>query len=508
MTRTAPVAWPGPFPLPGRSSGEETGVPTPNQRDMGGRAGLWASLVATVLSVAVAPAGPSGMKVYLASTGTARLPQFITGSTISGDGRFVAFISSEGLAPTDVDGDPDVYVRDLRTNAISLGSGDSKGRSEAGAAWSPALSHDGRFVAFSSNAVDLDRRDSRDRDLDVYLHDRKTKQTLVISEHQLVPAYADRPAISGDGSTIAFVGAVPVKLDNGESWSREDVFVYDVRRRTLTALRPLARTTGRPYGGWVESTVSLSKDGRYVAFSHPDPFVRSDANKVPDVYVHDRRTGGFELISVAGRATRSARESALPSISYDGRLVAFASAAPLAKEAVRSEINVYVRDRKTRTTRLVSRTPDGRQGESWSFDPKISGSGRRVVFVSTADDLSSMDSGCDARGCWRIMAFDIPTRRMRLVSRTGMQTESLGHSGLPAISADGDRVVFVTDMPGIDPADRNLDYDTFVADGVWRYPCRQRATEGSSGSVEYAAAAMLPVGGREVHEVLCEAPDP
>jgi Tol biopolymer transport system component len=138
---------------------------------------------------------------------------------------------------------------------------------------------------------------------------------------------------------------------------------------------------------------SISADGRYVAFhSLSNNLVPGDTNAY-DVFVHDRQTGATTLVSVASDGTQANEQSRHPSISADGRYVAFhAHDSNLVPGDTNNAWDTFVHDRQTGETTRVSVASDGTQGNSFSRHPIISADGRSVAFESEASNLVSGDT--------------------------------------------------------------------------------------------------------------------
>ena len=139
---------------------------------------------------------------------------------------------------------------------------------------------------------------------------------------------------------------------------------------------------------------SISGDGRYVAFeSDARNLVPGDAN-TRDIYVHDRETGVTELVSVDSAGVQAPDYCWDASISADGRYVAFASYGYLVADDTNRLRDVYVRDRVAGTTERVSVSSDGTQGDGTSYFPAISADGRYIAFESFASNLGTgVDNG-------------------------------------------------------------------------------------------------------------------
>jgi Tol biopolymer transport system component len=209
---------------------------------------------------------------------------------------------------------------------------------------------------------------------------------------------------------------------------------------------------------WTE----ISADGRFVAFvSDADNLVPGDTNGVVDVFVHDRQTGRTERVSVSSRDVQGDSDSGAGglSISADGRFVAFASAATnLVPGDTNGEDDIFVRDRKLGRTERISIGPHGRQADFVSRTPSISANGRFVAFESFADDLVPGDTN----QVLDIFVRDRRAGRTDLVSLSSRNRLGDDASVSPVISADGRFVAFVSDADNLVPGDTNGRTDVFV----------------------------------------------
>lgn len=321
--------------------------------------------------------------------------------SMSADARFVAFASwSEGLVPGDANGTVDVFVRDRVTETTEIVSVATDGTPGNWASEYPAITPDGRYVAFSSHATTL-VEDGNGTKADVYLRDRHLGTTELISVSSTGHQGNDSsitPSISADGTRIAFESGATNLVEgdrNGLIDARmgRDVFVRD--RSTGTTVRASSSSTGEGANGWSQFP-AISADGRFVAFrSWATNLVPQDANSVLDVFVRDLERGVTERVSVSSAGAEptggalSNLASARPTISGDGRFVAFAHESDgLDAADLNGSFDVYVRDRRLGVTELLSRTGTGTPAAS-SSHPAITADGASVVFVSWSDDIES-----------------------------------------------------------------------------------------------------------------------
>ena len=320
--------------------------------------------------------------------------------SISGGGRFVAFESNAtNLVADDTNGVRDVFVRDRvtgRTELVSVASDGTLGNHDSSFA---SISGDGRFVAFSSLASNLVAGDSNGVQ-DVFVRDRVTGTTERVSVGLNGEANGDSvcfgTAISRDGHYIAFHSAA-TNLVPDDTNGKTDVFLHD--RVTGTTERVSLASNGAQ-GDGDSGDVSISADGRFVAFdSRASNLVADDTNGKLDVFVRDRLRRTTERVSLSSKGSQAEGTapfdalSLFPSISADGRFVAFSSLAMnLVAGDTNDKLDVFLHDRVTRTTERVSIASDGTQGNAGSGQTAISGDARFVAFFSLANNLVPGDS--------------------------------------------------------------------------------------------------------------------
>jgi len=314
---------------------------------------------------------------------------------ISADGRYVAFESvASNLVAGDTNGREDVFVRDVVTGAttrVSLANGGAQANNDSQGA---SISADGRFVAFGSVASNLVAGDTNGK-FDVFVHDRDTGATTRISvatDGTQANNYSFSAAISADGRYVAFTSDAS-NLVAGDTNDTSNVFVHDRDTGATTRISVASDGTQANNAG---VGPSISADGRYVAFfSMASNLVAGDTNDTFDVFVHDRDTGTTTRVSVASGGIQANNYSIQPAISADGRYVAFQSwpSDPVSGETT-GRRDVFVRDRVTGATTRVSIASSGTQAnnDSSSGGAAISADGRFVTFESLANNLVAGDT--------------------------------------------------------------------------------------------------------------------
>ncbi len=340
--------------------------------------------------------------------------------SISADGRFVVFDSlATNLVGADGNGASDVFVHDRLLGTTERASVKSGGGEANGDSAVAVISADGRFVAFRSAASNLVSGDGNGLQ-DVFVHDCQLGTTQRVNVNtDGTEANGDTlvPAISSDGRFVAFVSSA-TNLVGGDVNLAPDVFVHDC---LLRSTERVSLATGGAAGNGNSLSASVSADGRFVAFaSAANNLVPGDNNGAPDVFVRDRRLGTTDLISASLIGTVGDGWSGGPAISSDGRDVAFWSRATnLVAGDTNNREDVFVRDRFAGLTDMVSVASDGTHSNDLSpasSAPRISADGRDVTFDSRAWNLVPGDTNNQAdvfvadRGQFAISATRAPSK--------------------------------------------------------------------------------------------------
>ena len=368
---------------------------------------------------------------------------------LSGDGRFLAFSSgADYWVAGDTNDVNDIFVYDLQTDTVERVS-QRAGRQASAASFSPTISADGRYIAYLTQAANLLTDDARaayclpggqvdpDACQDLVLYDRETGASTWISQAvdgAFLNAYQAHPVLSADGSTLVFfssaqqfAGLLPDSSPSAcpaepvqASWGHTcgDLYAYDVPSGTLERI-PLGRLLGAAIRA--EPVVSLSGDGRYVAFtlSQQDyiyyrgrgPARRPNVPLLPaEAYVYDRQTQAYlPLDRPSAQAGMPDAPSYNPVLSRDGRFAAFVSEANnLVPEDGNGMPDVYLRELASGKLELISKDARGQPGAGPSgvfltdLEPHrerlaLSADGRYVAFLSAAPNLILGQNGAAAQ---------------------------------------------------------------------------------------------------------------
>ena len=335
-------------------------------------------------------------RVSVASDGTQGTGGNSYTPSLSADGTKVAFSSSaNNLVAGDSNGVADVFVRDLTTGTttrVSVASDGTQGT--GGNSFNPSLSADGTKVAFYSDATNLVAGDTNGA-RDVFVRDLTADTTVrvsVASGGTQGNGNAANPSLSADGTKVAFASDAS-NLVAGDSNGQSDIFVRDLTTGTTTRVSINSAGAQNPSGS--SDNPSLSADGRKVAFqSYATTLVTGDTNGAADVFVRDLTTGTTTRVSVNSAGAQSNGDSSFaPSLSSDGTRVAFYSDDNnLVVGDTNARTDVFVRDLTTGTTVRASVDSGGAQVFGDSYAPSLSANGRKVAFYSFADNLVADDT--------------------------------------------------------------------------------------------------------------------
>jgi Tol biopolymer transport system component len=419
------------------------------------------TVVLALLLLPAASAGPGAtFRASVATDGTEGNGRSFV-PAISADGRFAAFYSdASNLVAGDTNNARDVFVNDRQTGETTRVSVDSSGAEGNGDSFAPAISADGRFVTFSSDASTLVAGDTNGVD-DVFVRDRQESTTTRAS---VGPGGAEAnggsysPSISADGRYVAFLSDA-TNLVSGDTDTNRDVFVFD--RQTSATTRASVDSNGVQAD--IESlTPVLSANGRFVAFAtFADNLVPDDLNESADVFVRDLQSSTTTRVSEYQGGSEADFDNFRPAISADGRFVAFDSdAANLAWGDTNDVFDVFVKDRQTDVLTRVSVDDAGAQANGDSLRPALSADGRFVAFYTDASNLVPGDTN----GAEDVIVHDRRSGATKRVSVVGGGREANGDSVRPALSADGRLVVFESDASNLVAGDSNQFTDVFVND--------------------------------------------
>ena len=364
------------------------------------------------------------------------------------------------------------YVAPAPAGIVSRVSVHSSGVQQfTGGMWQqPSVSANGRYVAFISFAGDLVPFDSAlyrfpaTQDYgncdDVFVHDRTTGQTIRVSVDSAgneADYVSEHPVISDNGRFVVFESEA-TNLVEGDIDYYDDIFVHDLQ--TGQTERVSVDSQGNQ-GNFHSERPDISSDGRYVTFqSSASNLVPNDDNNRKDIFVHDRTTNKTTLVSVSASGAQADDASGWPSISADGSLVAFESSAGNLVIGDTNELpDIFVRDINAGTTSRISVSSAGNQGDGWSQRPAISGDGRYVAFISDSSNLA----GAGPNEHYQLFVHDRETHTTVRLSNNASGEASNEDADSVAISYDGQLIVYESAATDLVSGDTNGSSDVFVS---------------------------------------------
>ncbi|MHC5113177.1 MAG: M43 family zinc metalloprotease [Planctomycetota bacterium] len=319
----------------------------------------------------------------------------IESPSMSSDARYIAFSSwSTNLAPEDTLGFTDTFRHDRLTGETRLVSVSMDGGGGDTYAWmNTDISDDGRFVAFSSRATNL-LPDSDGITNQVFLADMDTGELTrvsVSSDGELGNHHSDRPALSADGRFVAFTSGAS-NFDPRDPDGLTDAYVHD---RLTGETEVVSIGPNEEHDLFQVFAVSITDDGRYVAFElvGSGPFPNDQTTVEGDILVKDRVTRAIVLVSANASGAQAAGDSKAPRISPDGRYVAFQSTATnLHPDAIDGSFDIFVHDLQTSTIHLMSPGGGGAQSTGEALTPALSANGRTAAYTSDGFNLVPDDT--------------------------------------------------------------------------------------------------------------------
>ncbi len=330
-------------------------------------------------------------------------------------------------------------------------------------ALAPSLSGDGRYLAFVSTDSELLVNDENKAE-DIYIKDlQASPQTLIrISNKQgsiAASGASTAPAISRNGTHVAFVSDAADLTTQSDSNSVKDVFLYSLSSGAISLI------SSRSVGGFANGESfepAISSDGAYVAFtSKASDLLISSSNEFTQIFLSNTSTSALTRITQASSVEPGNGDSGSAAISADGRYVVFASKAtnltsmPTTPEP-KYNIFLYDRDAVPPTITRISQGLGGAASNGESYSPSISSDGRFITFASTASNL--VDGVTDTNDDADIFLYDSMAASPQISHVTKLSSTNAkanGASSAPIISGDGAQIVFLSDATNLVNNDKN-----------------------------------------------------
>jgi Tol biopolymer transport system component len=365
--------------------------------------------------VAVSFVGIIGWLVAVPASAEVVEPPESHSPALSTDGRWLAFISTSGdllEGDADANGYADAFLLDLQTGTLQLISRLPGGGATNGPTTEVDVSADGRYVAFVTEATNLLATDLNGADSDVFVYDTLTGNLQLVSRRGATGAQGNARSwgvsISEDGSKLAFT-SYSTNLVSGDTNGQPDAFVRDLAAPMTT--RVSTNSNGKEAAS-ATLKATISGNGSVVAFQNTSKLVSTDTNGRRDVYVKILGSGKTAVASVTNGEKPANLDSTLTDISRNGRYVAFTS---IATNLVAGDDNrladAFVRDRSGGSTTRVSRA-GAVEANGTTYDAAISPDGTYVMFSTAATNLGG-DVPDENGTALDMYEFDMATKELR-----------------------------------------------------------------------------------------------
>jgi hypothetical protein len=323
------------------------------------------------------------------------------------------------------------------------------------------ISADGRYVVFISQADDIVQNDNNGY-ADTFIRDRWRGTTALASVNEegdqanLSSRFA---ALSLDGQYVIFSTASSNLVDDDRNQTH-DVFVKNMRNGEVSLVSIASDgTQGNDRSG--EAPHQASAQASVIAFeSKASNLVSNDTNKRIDVFVHDRETATTSRVSVGPRNEQARLQSSLGGMSADGRFVTFTTAAYSFEDGFDENSYVFLRDLHKNTTTLVSLNNKGERPNRGAGRSSLSATGRFMAFPSSSTNL---DDRC-TDGTAQIYVLDRQTGKSALVSCDDQGNAGDDHSAAPRISASGRFIAFHSRASNFADVETHGVYQVYIAD--------------------------------------------
>ena len=379
---------------------------------------------------------------------------------LSDDGRFAVFqTNATNLISADTNGVSDVVLKDLQTGALTCMSCAAGGAVGDGASTSPAISGDGRFVAFQSAATNLVAGDSNIA-TDVFVREIATGALEIASRATGVAgvqgsATSGQARLSSTGQFVVF-SSTATNLVSGDTNTQADAFVRD-RLNSVTTRVSVSTGGAQASGGVGGATAStISADGRFIVFtSGQQTLSAGDSNSLTDAFLHDRQTTTTERLSTTLGTTGSCLD---PTISADGNVVAFSSTfADLVPGDTNAARDTFYR---ARTGAVLTRiTAVGAVEANGALEvPSFNGNGTKIAFQSAASNLVAADTNATND----VFSLNVATGVITRISVSTAGVEATGSSTFPWYASNSDIIAFSSGASNLIANDVNASVDTFA----------------------------------------------
>ena len=366
-------------------------------------------------------------------------------ANVSGDNKVVVFEGRADNFVSDASSSTQIILFDKDLNSLSVASKPTSSGDPNGASLNPNVSDDGNFVVFGSNASNLVETDANSR-TDCFLLDRTENEMSLVSVESYnvgeTPTQGNErscnfatPAVSNDGRIIAFP-SLASNLVSGDTNGFVDVFVHSTLSNTT--VRVSVSSEGDESDAPIND-LDMSGDGRFVVFSTDATTLVPQTITTDNIFLHDRQTGETKLVSLGVDLFAANGFCLEPRISNDGNYIIYHSiASNLVENDTNGVYDVFLYDRVNETTTRLSKKNNGDETDNQSANGYLSSDARFVAFASLDSEIVDGDDDDNMD----VFIIDRLSNRTFLGSETNENTFPNGNSTKGFVSDDGTLTTF------------------------------------------------------------------
>ncbi len=366
---------------------------------------------------------------------------------LSMNGDYVTFYTNAPLTENTDESYPNIYTVDRYNNIIELISLPSEGFSNLetanGGSTLPKITDDGELVVFISHASNLVANDTNNVN-DIFAHNRITKETYRVSvsntgeESNALSSGAD---ISANGRFIVFHSLADNLVENDDN-NYNDIFIHDTLTRTISSIESKESDVGELAN---ILSPSISGDGRYIAF-----VANTTSEKTYYIFLYDQVTQQIKKISLTELSDgQTLTNASAPEISDNAKFIYYVL-----------NQNIYRFNVETDETELVTQGIDSNIGNGSSLSPSVSANGRFALYSSSSSNLVENDTN----DLYDIFVYDAETKETAMVNFGVGGYQAKGNSYHCAISPDGTTISFSSIAHNLTFYDDNDVYDIFFVE--------------------------------------------
>ena len=353
--------------------------------------------------------------------------------SVSWDWKYTVYYSNAtNLIEWDTNYEYDVFLYNKDTNETSLVSKSSAWIQSNAWSKNPHINWSGTYVVYHSDSNNLVTSDTNWK-RDIFLFNIETQETNLVSKSSLGTqwnGFSNNAIINWDGKYIVYE-STSSNLVVWDTNAKSDIFLYN--RDTEETILISKSSTGVLWNN-NSTNAFISWNGKYIVYeSDSDNLVESDTNEKRDIFLYNIETQETTLINKSTSWIQANSYSYAPTISWDGKYIVYYSyATNLIEWSLNGFANIFLYNRETEETSLISKTSSGELWDGYSYFPYISSDGKFITFYSYASNFVIWDTNSISD----IFVYNIETEEIELISKSWSSELWDSGSSLPAISSN------------------------------------------------------------------------